>query len=897
MPVTSCVFGAALAQFRTLPTIPQCIGVNYLRATLDKTRVTSHTNFLQQCLKRRVLPTGFQLKFNPSTNKNAIERILRSTSFRLMTQTVHAYNRRVACINHTISRMKYQLRNLLDRNTSHLIITTTRAANQKLYSTMTTTKNNKLQILLSCAKPTTPYSAPEPNPHLVVTIPTDLELSEDQRLLLSRGLKFVPLQPTTNQASTLFLCKRYFRRLRLAAHFEKASLSVPPLMDDGDIARLFHRQPSSWTPKPGVVPALDYYIDSCTKQITQLQRRPLRHSNLSPGEQKALQELKDRTDIVIKPADKGGAVVVWRRDLYLQEAKSQLSNTTFYSPIPKRTTKPDNALMRKTIKTAIDNCHLPAQALYAVKQEPRESLFYLLPKIHKANNPGRPIVSACSCPTVLISDLLDLIFQPLVSLLPTYVKDTTHALNLLRNFSFPSDGTERHVFTMDIVSLYTNIPHNDGLQAVNHFLKMSSFNLHIPTIMRLTELVLTLNSFAFDGGHFKQQSGVAMGTKMGPSFACLFVGYTENQAFSQYTGEKPALYKRFIDDCLGVATCSKDSLLRFIDFMSSFHPALRYTHCISDSSVSFLDINVTIQHGSCNIATSVFYKETDSHSYLLYSSSHPQRCRDSIPFSQFLRLRRICSDDLDFECQTERMVGFFLARQYPKHLVQKALERARAIPRSQALTTTDRTADNEDRTVAVLTFHPHNLPVRNILLSNFHLLQLDPHLKEIFPKPPLIAFKRDTNLRDHLVRASLRKVKPLPLGTHPCGRQACKTCPYIDSTTTIAGPSGRFVVRANFDCQSEDLVYVITCTLCSKKYTGETYRRLDERFTEHLRSMRLNYDDPVGSHFNSPHHSFTHARVAVVWQNRSSGLYRLFIESTVIARLGTLAPAGLNTRE
>ena len=49
----------------------------------------------------------------------------------------------------------------------------------------------------------------------------------------------------------------------------------------------------------------------------------------------------------------------------------------------------------------------------------------------------------------------------------------------------------------------------------------------------------------------------------------------------------------------------------------------------------------------------VFYKPTDSHSYLLYSSSHPSHVKNSIPFSQFLRLRRLCGDDSDFSNQRQ----------------------------------------------------------------------------------------------------------------------------------------------------------------------------------------------------------------------------------------------------
>ena len=38
------------------------------------------------------------------------------------------------------------------------------------------------------------------------------------------------------------------------------------------------------------------------------------------------------------------------------------------------------------------------------------------------------------------------------------------------------------------------------------------------TLLRLVELVLTLNCFSFAGNYYKQINGVAMGTRMGPSY-------------------------------------------------------------------------------------------------------------------------------------------------------------------------------------------------------------------------------------------------------------------------------------------------------------------------------------------------------------------------------------------
>ena len=98
-----------------------------------------------------------------------------------------------------------------------------------------------------------------------------------------------------------------------------------------------------------------------------------------------------------------------------------------------------------------------------------------------------------------------------------------------------------------------------------------------------------------------------------------FVGYVEHQFFNQYDGPKPDFYGRYIDDCIGAISSSREELNRFITSVNSFHPALKYTWEISETSLAFLDIKVSINGNG--LRTSVHYKPTDSHSYLLHSSS------------------------------------------------------------------------------------------------------------------------------------------------------------------------------------------------------------------------------------------------------------------------------------
>jgi len=92
------------------------------------------------------------------------------------------------------------------------------------------------------------------------------------------------------------------------------------------------------------------------------------------------------------------------------------------------------------------------------------------------------------------------------------------------------------------------------------------------TLLRLVELVLILNCFSFADSYFKQINGVAMGIKMAPSYANLFVGYIEQQFFNQYNGPKPKLYRRYIDDCIGA---TRKDFNQFVAAVNPFHPALK----------------------------------------------------------------------------------------------------------------------------------------------------------------------------------------------------------------------------------------------------------------------------------------------------------------------------------
>ena len=223
------------------------------------------------------------------------------------------------------------------------------------------------------------------------------------------------------------------------------------------------------------------------------------------------------------------------------------------------------------------------------------------------------------------------------------------------------------------------------------------------------------------------------------------------------------------------------------------------------------------------------------------------------------------------------MCQFFEKRGYPVSMVIAGDHRAQQFDRQSALQTSQK--DRNDRIPFTLTFHPHN----------------DPETGRIFSQLPLISFKHDKNLGNFLVRSAL-KTNEQP-GTFKCARSRCKTCPFILNTIKISGPKRFVKITDRFTCTN--VIYCITGTLCNKLYIGETGRRLDDRFREHLRDVEKNDKDaskPVARHFNLHNHSKQHMPICGLSLHQGTTESRKNLEQKFIFKIGTLNPPGINER-
>ena len=219
--------------------------------------------------------------------------------------------------------------------------------------------------------------------------------------------------------------------------------------------------------------------------------------------------------------------------------------------------------------------------------------------------------------------------QPLVQKLPSYLRDSTYLINILRDLRLPDHAI---LASLDVTSLYTNIPNTEGIQATGSYLFKCRSPHQNPTnasLCKLLELVLTTNNFLFDNKEYLQIGGTAMGTKLAPSFANLFMGHVEDKFVYSYPLQ-PFIWKRFIDDIFFVWTYGQDELKKFVTHLNTCHD--------SRLDINFLDITITKETDG-TISTNLYCKPTDSHNYLLYSSEHPRHLLNGIPYSQFVRIK------------------------------------------------------------------------------------------------------------------------------------------------------------------------------------------------------------------------------------------------------------------
>lgn len=431
----------------------------------------------------------------------------------------------------------------------------------------------------------------------------------------------------------------------------------------------YHVPNPTWMPPSAPMPVQEQ-LDKLWSDITAAEAdssdywrrgKGVRRSNTPLSEVRALLDLKDRKDIIVKPADKNLGLTLIGREWYMEECYRQLGDTSTYKCYDALLHAHDSdaaalvARVRQDTLGFIKNMSLPANEKKWLLAETAKASqvpeFYVLPKLHKDPVKGRPIVAGHSWCTTPLSIWCANKLKPVVDGLFTVLRDTRDLIEKLDKLEL--DPLKEYVMsTADVESLYTNIPIDDAMRALENELRESLHPISFEErrmLCRAVEFVLRRNYLSFDGKVFKQVRGLAMGTPLAPPLANLFMYYMESTHVVplRVDARRDFLYARFLDDIFVIQDFTNPTVCDgFWKALGSMHLNIKLTRESSRDSVPFLDL-VIYREGN-KLLYRVHQKALNKYLYISPRSCHPRHMIKGFVRTELIRYARNSSKLLDF---------------------------------------------------------------------------------------------------------------------------------------------------------------------------------------------------------------------------------------------------------
>ena len=581
-------------------------------------------------------------------------------------------------------------------------------------------------------------------------------LSQIETEVLALGLNFVPTPPAPTHHLVQKSAIRLIQTMQKQFHFRNRPLTTK---------RPTYCKPSTWIPPEPDSPNLTLFLEQTQNHLPNLTQHFAR-PNLTSEQRSTLKNLGSNPDLVIKPFDEGSGICLMDTSLYVSKIEEHLADPTTYKEL---NSDPTQAIRNDALST-LDYLHMTHRIDDETKHHltppkpARTPLFYGLPKVHKPNIPLRPIVSACDSPTDQLSNYVTHFIQPLVEILPSYIRDSKHFLQLLE--SLPPLPENAILVTADVTSLYTNIPHEEGIESVLHYMKLHANTLPPDgpsphTIGILLETILKNNNLSFMDKHFLQLVGTAMGTKAAPPYANLFMGRHEETIREAFIWAIP-FWKRFIDDIFLIFLGTTEQLQSMKDFMNNLHPTIKFTFEHSTHEISFLDMKILIGTDR-KLSTTLHRKPTDCAALLHFHSNHSLKCKESIVFSQALRYNLLITDDTLLQKELDSLAISLLTRQYPLEIITRNISKALLHSRETLLHRPPKTASPKRVLPIVTPYSPEGRHFSQSVRNRWHIIENDSELQKVWSNHPITAYHKTKSLKDILVHSRLTK----PISSRP----------------------------------------------------------------------------------------------------------------------------------
>lgn len=366
-------------------------------------------------------------------------------------------------------------------------------------------------------------------------------------------------------------------------------------------------------------------------------------------------------------------------------------------------------------------------------------------------------------------------------------------------------------------------------------------------------------------------------------------------------------YCRFIDDLLFITSDADADLGTWLSYFNNNDLNLNFTGTLQPHSIEFLDVKLTGTGNS--IHTTLYRKPTAGNALLRADSAHPKHTIRGVPYGQFLRLKRLCSTPESFHREAHSMAQRFRNRGYGAALVNRALDKASTIPRHTLLQ--DKLHISPPSINIPVFSTPYSAEfnqIRKIVTKYLPILYNDAAFNNILSKGIKVVSRRaptlGNSLSPSLVVSEQRKANWLNFkGNYKCGKKGCNYCSHIKKGKQVQScTNGKVFNIASFIiCNTQFIIYVITCDICQIQYVGRTTRRLRDRLYDHLYDIEKDRLTNVAKHWIFAHQKdVTSLHIQgiekIVTPTRGGDRFQLLCKRKVywIFSLNTRIPLGLN---
>jgi hypothetical protein len=310
------------------------------------------------------------------------------------------------------------------------------------------------------------------------------------------------------------------------------------------------------------------------------------------------------------------------------------------------------------------------------------------------------------------------------------------------------------------------------------------------------------------------------------------------------------LWKRFIDDIFMLFRGSEEQCAHLVEWLNELIPGVvKFKYQYFLKKIEFLDLEIIIENGK--LETNLFVKPTNLQLYLDYFSNHPNHCKESLIYSQALRIIERCSKNENAQYHLDMLKEKLQPRNYPDALIDKQVRKATNKTRESILVRKPKKkADNKVR--LVLTHNRANPPLNQWIRESKKVLLKNDVAREMGENIQ-VGWRQPRNLRNTV--CGLKKGESNKAQAHDnpgcfkCGK--CRvTCPILVEGLHFSSSNTRkqYRIKHHLDCNSSFVIYLATCRKCGGQYVGKSQTKLKTRHSNHKREIK-NQIGGLGHHY------------------------------------------------